>query len=1104
MAELDRYFSAPTKRVALTPLSVAETGISQVGDALMNTATVLDSIKQRDEQFWVQKQLSDLDRQAGEIWETVKSTATDGAVGIENQYLTQLDALYETAKTNAPSMRAAQQLDLGITRARNNQAQVALGFATEEKFAYRRDTILNEADNLGQTLYRQPGVEPYMPQGGLITPGTTPAGLLPGPVVNPRVDTGQAPAPAAGGASLPAVSVYYTPRDLGEGAGDNVVRSVDWVSDQFGYGKLQVKPGMSTQGGKALDFAVADLPQGERNRLYSLLSAAGADTFTLREGNIHAVWGGPGGTTITGGDYALVPVAAPGQAGGPKPGVVTGEWREPNQYPWLAQVSMTAQNETGGTDLATGSLQIVPDSGGTKSYGFIGLNTGGSAGRFAKEFGGAFGITAAPGSAEFDRQWTQAVRTDPQGMIQAQLAYHERYIIAPAQRALVDAGAMSVANDPRVTAFVADLVVQYGAGGAKKHIAAGAGARDAATFIELASRSTRATIDQDFKTALSENPQLRQGLFNRMEARARNSMTLSGTGGAIATGNVPVWNGPVPDINSVPGYSDRMERIHAMVETIGGTPDQRRDLERDLEAQVVSGWLSRVAEVNPPAAMAALMSGRYDEALTLPQQAALTGASQNGIDAMEATIRQNQKDLLANLKVEAQTALADEVASLATTGKSLGKLNDAHLSVLSAAEIEELGLASFKFGMDKRIAGASSDELPAILDELKPDGEGFAAEAVRYNYAVERIKARNEALANDPAEHVLQTYPQMAERWSAAYQSGDPSMIAANIQAMLTVQRDMGVQKPQLLPKSAADFVQSQFNNAELPEADRVKALTDIVTVTDDPEQRRMIFDQLVAAGIPDTAEGGMEALIRGDSGAARRLFQAAMVDPSKLPGKVVEQTSAINEAIQYQLMDEGQVGDRYYGLTNGDALNIEAATRDSKLITSAVQLRLAAGENLDQAVTAVGKDLFGDVVPVNGNWDVNAQILLPRDEDPAPVLAGLAALKGQVREALKFSTPDMDAAMLANGAASMFSAVTGNYTELVMSEGYFRNSGDGYVFIDPFVGGAVVGANGKPLVFTDQQVLDASKLPPQTSPQQQSMDAWMTGETYQAPGPGQ
>lgn len=329
-------------------------------------------------------------------------------------------------------------------------------------------------------------------------------------------------------------------------------------------------------------------------------------------------------------------------------------------------------------------------------------------------------------------------------------------------------------------------------------------------------------------------------------------------------------------------------------------------------------------------------------------------------------------------------------------------------------------------------------------------------------------------------------------------------MIAANIQAMLNVQRSMGVPNPQLLPKAAADFVQAQFNNGELPEADRVKALTDIVTVTDDPEQRRLIFDQLVAAGVPETAEGAMEALIRGDSGAARRLFQAAMVDPSKLPGKVVEQTSAINEAIQYQLMDQGQVGDRYYGLTNGDALNFEAATRDSALITSAVQLRLAAGENLDQAVEAVGRDLFGDVVPVNGNWDVNAQILLPRDEDPAPVLAGLASLKTQVREALSFAPVELDAEMKAQGAAALFGAVTGNYVDMVMSEGYFRNAGDGYAFIDPFVGGAVVGANGEALIFTEQQVLDAAKLPAPVSETQQNMDAWMTGETYRAPGPGQ
>lgn len=1110
MTDLARYFQGTTRQAVMTPLSVANTGAEQIGMAIADLGGTIDGIAQRDEQFWVQKAMADIDSDARGIWENATSTAGNGAANFEKDYMTLMDERYEAARLTAPSPRALRAFESQVLTHRGQQEAAANGFATQEKFEYRRDSIMQDADNLAQELYRFPSVPLYQPLGTLAPPGL-PAGTLPS-TADGYYSSGGTKLPGLDSTPMPAnldawQSSYYSPRDFADGVNiadksgpvmvsKRTVSALDWVTDQFGMGKLQINSGYRTpesnvkraesgpEGphthGEALDVQVRDLPQSEKNRLYSLFKAAGANAFGFGEGILHVEWrdsdepgGGRNGdfewTYGGAAKYDLMTIAGPGMVGGMTDTPAAS--RAINQYPYLPVVSLTARGETGTTDLATASLNVAPEADGTVSFGALGLNSKGLLPQFILANGDKFGLSARPGSPEFANQWQEAVRRDPEGMVRAQIEFHESNVVRPAQRQIVAAGAVAVANDPRVVAMASDLIIQYGAAGAEKHIKAGAGAQDAVTFINAVSESTKRTLDADFATALGNDPSIRTGLLNRIDARARDSMGL--TVSTIATGNVPKWDGPVPNITDSPGYTDRINRINAMIDTIGGTPNQRRDLKAQMQGQVTRAWLSRVAELNPPAAMAALMSGRYDNDLEVADQASLMAGATSAYKTMEAEIRDAQKAMIANLKIEAQATLADEVVSVSRTGESLGRLSEQHMAVLTDAEKETLSLARFQYDTTKQIAAARNEELPGLLEALRPEGENFAAEQVRYDYAQEAIAAHLKAQQADPATYTLQTYPALAQRWQRAMVTRDPAMIEASIRSMAATQSAIGIKNPALLPTELAQIAVDGFNNTELPEQDRISSLVNTVLASQDPAHQRMIFDQLVKAGIPPEAEAGFEAHQRGDTGAARRLFQAVMLDPSKLPGKLPNTDSEIQQEISSRLLDVGQVGDLYYGLTAGDAMNYEAAQRDSDLIKKAVQLRLVAGDDLGTAVDRVGKDMFGDVVAVGGNWEVNAQILLPSDEDPAPVLAGLNALKTDVREALKFQLPD---APTQDTSRAVTEAVLSNYTDLVMTEGYFRNAGAGYVFIDPYVGQAVMGSDGKPLVFTEEQVRTASK----------------------------
>ena len=483
-------------------------------------------------------------------------------------------------------------------------------------------------------------------------------------------------------------------------------------------------------------------------------------------------------------------------------------------------------------------------------------------------------------------------------------------------------------------------------------------------------------------------------------------------------------------------------------------------------------------------------AGGYDTSILsdpAPEYAALSFEDRlNLFEKSMADQKARDRELSVAAQSQIETVAANAPAAIQNTGSYNGELPGLDKFVLAYGPDD--GVKKFDaFTASMEVSQKSYDfrAMPASeIDQTVADaapvssGNDAALQTSKYEALTKArdavIKARND----DPAAYVQRVFPSVAQAWQnpPTNASGNPDYQSA-MAATAAAQRQLGITNMRLLPSEVADRAQETFKDETKPEQERIGAVAGLVLGTSDPEQRVAVFDQLVKAGLPEITAGAIRATARGDQGAAQRLFEAAMVDVSKLPGKTPETPAKIDEAIQSQLMDANQVGDVYYGLSNGEAENAIAAQRDSKLMSNAVALRLRKGESLDAAVDAVAKDLFGDVKPITGD---NYQILVPSDADEGAVVKGLEMQLPAVRSALE-ATYITSFTGSASGDA-MARAVMTNNVNRVMNEGYFRNAGDGYAFIDPYTGMAVAGEDGMTLIFSAKDVQEAGAQQPASS----------------------
>lgn len=382
-----------------------------------------------------------------------------------------------------------------------------------------------------------------------------------------------------------------------------------------------------------------------------------------------------------------------------------------------------------------------------------------------------------------------------------------------------------------------------------------------------------------------------------------------------------------------------------------------------------------------------------------------------------------------------------------------------------------------KIDLAQKLGGLPIKDAQAKVMQLRRDlgSNPTDAQLRTYGYASDFVEAKAKLLADDPVAYVQNADPTVRAAWNEV-SAENPASFEKAVSATVAAQERLGVVSPKILPKSVAQAAVSQFNNAKLEDNDRIAGVTNLMFATEDRAQRRAIFDQMVGAGLDGFTEGAFNALDRGDPEAARRLFQAAMLDPDKQPGTLSVKPSEIDDEIQANIMADGKIGDIYYGLSGGTAQNYLLAERDAKLMKRSVQMRLRAGQDVNAAVAGVARDLYGDVVPIQRNGSVNAEILLPRDRDPADVMAGLNEMKSRVRSALEAAVSTPAGIKVSDGGRAIHDAVTKNHIASILDEGVFRSAGDSFVFIDSYSGLAVPGKDGKPLLFSLEDVTSSGR----------------------------
>lgn len=382
----------------------------------------------------------------------------------------------------------------------------------------------------------------------------------------------------------------------------------------------------------------------------------------------------------------------------------------------------------------------------------------------------------------------------------------------------------------------------------------------------------------------------------------------------------------------------------------------------------------------------------------------------------------------------------------------------------------------------QRIGQMPDDEAKAMITAAKPgvNDPNYATRQKSYELLAKAYEQDRKARDADPAGYVQSKFPELAQAWRSV-DANDPAAIAPLMARTNALQQQLGipVDKRAILPKQIASRTVDIFKNDELPQTDRLNAVSSLLFSTNDPDQQRAIMQQLEREGMPGKMRAVFNAQARGDTGAARRLASAAMVDYSKLKtadSKTVSPT-VVDPAIMSEIFDAGKIGDAVYGLSAGLAENGKRAEEDMELMRSYIRMEVANGKSVGDAIKAGVRDLYGDVKVYAPR---NAVLALPSSENEDVIEKGLTALEPKIKNAINVRAPLLppDAKPADKEAHRLAVARFDRLTKDMLANGEWRSFGKDVAFIDKATGLAVSGPDGKPLRFSLDQVREAAKAP--------------------------
>lgn len=522
---------------------------------------------------------------------------------------------------------------------------------------------------------------------------------------------------------------------------------------------------------------------------------------------------------------------------------------------------------------------------------------------------------------------------------------------------------------------------------------------------------------------------------------------------------------------------------------------ERRSWGPTHKAASVPGWAKKAVDAHL-AGTAVATPGNYNgvdpdyAALTFDQRLSLSDKARNEL-----------KERNVGMKASLQTITENAPVAIAQTGRYDGRMPDAADFVATFGGSD--GIQRYKeFQANVEVAQSvfgmrtmSTDDIINLVKASTPTSSGndAALQAKRYEMVTAAADRTFKARNADPAGYTLEVFPRVAAAFDAADKAPDPETkqkyFQAAIASMAEAQKTLGLDSLELLPKAMADNVANAFKDTEQPAELRMGAVAQTVFQTNDEDQQKAIFDQLVKSGVDPQASMVLDAISRGDGAGAAMMTRALLVDPDKMKVTLPYSDAQIKERSTDRVFSEGEVGDIMYGISDGSTDNFDRMQADAALFDKMVKLRLidgSAGGNVETAIDMTKKDMWGDLQTLTGNGSgfmrgggVTLKVTVPKDTDAAAARVGFNSVLPDVRASLFTSMMGSTATIPAEtGALAIAKAGVQNYVDRVISEGQFVNAGgEGkYQFLDPFTGSVVAGPTGAPLTFTLSQIMTAAQ----------------------------
>lgn len=509
----------------------------------------------------------------------------------------------------------------------------------------------------------------------------------------------------------------------------------------------------------------------------------------------------------------------------------------------------------------------------------------------------------------------------------------------------------------------------------------------------------------------------------------------------------------------------------------------RESLWQKSRTAVIQSAFAGLNETDPEKAGQYLAGGDWDGLLSADVKSALVNDNHVALRRREAEARQqahlaemDRRTRRAELKADARYALQVMGDGVAYAGfddlvKRAAGLDPETATTLRLAQSNQAwasGLLKMDpAGIDQALTDAKADAAAA------KDPVVAASLASRISVAEHAYGRVTEAVKRDPlgwaeTQGIVPKTDLLAAIVTAAGIEDDDArsqqmrqVVQSRLAAVAAARERYGVEVPVYRPTEAAAIVRA-YERAETPEAKMGLLSAALLPLPDD--QARRAVAQLEKEKIPAGALYAMDIAKSAPARmpVARRVLAELATEPAK---NLTDADTKTAKAGAVKAYDEG-IGDvlaESYALTGNVGYQARRQA-DLETLTRITQTRSVGGQ-ADAADSAYA-DLFGHQQALSEDGLVKA--IVPAAVDRQRLLDGFTWLRNhQVEDLLRAERPD-DPKMAASWEQQTLAAI--------QRGGVFVSAGNGFVLIRPGSGKPVAGTDGKPKVWTLEDVTKAGE----------------------------